>query len=109
MGDEEQVSRAVVSCPNCGKVEVPTEGMIIHEADMTYEFTCPECNTNVFKRANRSIVKALRMAGAREEERVKKPVVEPEYKGDAPLLTLDDIIALHFELEDDEAIKGWIG
>jgi hypothetical protein len=81
-----------------------------------YAFTCPECRIQVSKQANRKTVALLVAAGVEvrrlhatseideplaEEEEI--PVADRSPIPDAPALTIDDLIAFHFELEDDEA------
>jgi hypothetical protein len=64
-----------------------------------YRFTCPTCGTEVRKRADKKIVALLVTAGVEWSD---VPVVlHPESPDvDAPPLTIDDLIDLHFELEE---------
>jgi hypothetical protein len=82
----------------------------------TYQFVCPTCAIPVEKRADKKIVDLLRSVGVRHVSE------EPAYLGggqvvpsrsapeliDAPPLTYDDLLAFHFQLEDDPALAGWL-
>lgn len=78
-----------------------------------YRFTCPECREEVNKPASRKTVAVLIAAGVETAARTEQELVLPELpfedRGpdpDAAAFTLDDVIAFHFELRDDEAIAG---
>ena len=78
-----------------------------------YAFTCPECRIPVSKQANRKTVALLVAAGVevrrlQDAPEVEEPLAEEIPVADrspdpeAPVLTIDDLIAFHFELEDEE-------
>lgn len=82
-----------------------------------YRFTCPECREEVNKPASRKTVAVLIAAGvetSRMDENVaalELPLAAPELpledRNPAPeagAFSLDDVIAFHFELQDDAAI-----
>ena len=82
-----------------------------------YRFTCPECREEVNKPASRKTVAVLLAAGvetSRMDENLgapELPLAAPELpledRNPAPeagALSLDDMIAFHFELQDDAAI-----
>jgi hypothetical protein len=78
-----------------------------------YRFTCPECREEVNKPASRKTVAVLIAAGvetsARTEQELELPELPFEDRGPDPAaapFTLDDVIAFHFALRDDEAIAG---
>jgi hypothetical protein len=74
-----------------------------------YAFTCPDCSADVTRPADRKVVALLQAVGVNTREAPAEPAVEapslaPEDQGpapDAPAFTLDDLIDLHFLLEDD--------
>ena len=90
-----------------------------------YEFTCPECQSEISKRANRKTVALLVAAGV-EVDRLHEgpspdhpsrwelpempPLPTPDMspQPDAPVFTADDVIAFHFVLENDEAIDRFL-
>jgi predicted RNA-binding Zn-ribbon protein involved in translation (DUF1610 family) len=107
------------TCPTCGEVDMGAAAISLRVSGASqsaaYEFTCPECRTEVSKRANRKTVALLVAAGVE----VTRPGAAPEYElpiepslpaddqspvPDAPGFTVDDLIAFHFVLEDDSAI-----
>jgi hypothetical protein len=75
-----------------------------------YRFTCPECREEVNKPASRKTVAVLIAAGVETvpvDENLEIPELaledrSPDLK--AAAFTLDDLIALHFALQDDAAI-----
>ena len=84
----------------------------------SYRFTCPTCEDDVEKRADRKIVALLVSAGVDisrsdvdaafapelfdEEREVAEPREPP-----APRLTADDLIEFHYLLEDDTYIRDF--
>ena len=85
----------------------------------SYRFTCPTCEDDVEKRADRKIVALLVSAGLdisrsdvdaafapelfdEEGEEVAEPREPP-----APRLTADDLIEFHYLLEDDTYIRDF--
>jgi hypothetical protein len=75
-----------------------------------YAFTCPDCRADVTKPADRKVVALLLAAGvstqdapaeATEEEGPSLPSEDRNPVPGAPAFTLDDIIDLHFLLDDD--------
>jgi hypothetical protein len=107
------------NCPTCGEVDMGAGAISLRLSgeggNAAYEFTCPECRSEVSKRANRKTVALLVAAGVEVRRFQAEPVderpIEPELPfedlsplPDAPALTVDDLIAFHFVLEDDSAI-----
>lgn len=77
-----------------------------------YRFTCPECREEVNKPASRKTVAVLIAAGvetSRMDEDLEVPQLPLEDRGSDPeaaAFTLDDLIAFHFALQDDDAIAA---
>jgi hypothetical protein len=86
-----------------------------------YAFTCPDCSADVTRAADRRVVALLLAAGVAtapgdevEPGPPDRPLLPPEDRNprpDAPAFTLDDLIDLHFLLEDaawlaEEATAG---
>jgi hypothetical protein len=102
-------------CPSCGDVDMAADEISLHldaSGDRgEYGFTCPECFSDVTKPANRKAVALLIAAGVEpaplEETPVDEPVLAYEDlapNADARTFTLDDVIAFHFLLEDENAV-----
>ncbi len=73
----------------------------------SYAFTCPECNLDVDRPANRKTVALLIAAGVEPSPMPKDLDLPPEDRSpdpDAPSFTLDDLIELHFQLQGDLAL-----
>ena len=73
-----------------------------------YAFTCPECRADVTRPADRKVVALLLAVGVSTHEAstaaAETPSLAPEDQDPAPhapAFTLDDLIDLHFLLEDD--------
>ncbi|HYG71053.1 MAG TPA: hypothetical protein VEC15_02045 [Actinomycetota bacterium] len=100
-------------CPNCGDVEMDPGHVSMRLASTgdggDYEFTCPACRKHVSKPVTRAIATVLLSAGV-QPSRLGEPDGSSRDPADgtpprhAPPLTLDDLIAFHFALEDDLAI-----
>ena len=108
------------TCPTCGEVDMGAAAISLRLSgggdSAAYEFTCPECRSEVSKRANRKTVALLVAAGVevdragaepRRGERPHRPELDPDDRSPEPgaaAFTVDDLIAFHFVLEDDSAI-----
>ena len=74
-----------------------------------YAFTCPDCSADVTRPADRKVVALLQAVGvntheAPAEAAAQAPSLAPEDRNpapNAPAFSLDDLIDLHFLLEDD--------
>jgi hypothetical protein len=74
-----------------------------------YAFTCPDCSADVTRPADRKVVALLLAVGVSTHEapaaaEAETPSLAPEDRDPAPhapAFTLDDLIDLHFLLEDD--------
>jgi len=76
----------------------------------SYSFTCPECSQEVDRPASRKTVALLIAAGVEptsmpEAPELDLPSEDRSPDPDAPPLTLDDLIELHFQLQDDLALS----
>ena len=78
-----------------------------------YAFTCPDCFTDVICHADRQVVALLLAAGASTHGALTGPTAAGPLSlpaedqnpfPDAPAFTLDDVIDLHFLLQD----LGWV-
>ena len=101
-------------CPDCGDVDLKADAISMSLAPGgdhgEYAFTCPTCSFPVSKPANRQTAALLIAAGVEPSE-LRDPVTTPAVAFEdlspdpcAPTLTLDDVIAFHYALEDDTAI-----
>jgi hypothetical protein len=85
----------------------------------SYRFTCPSCEDDVEKRADRKIVALLVSAGVDIEQGEGAPV-HPELFDDedpeeprslmpqGPAFSIDDVIEFHYLLEDDRYIEEFL-
>ena len=113
------------NCPTCGQVDLPAEEISLEVADGgdrgRYAFTCPDCSADITRAADRKVVDLLRAAGATpndaeasEPTTVALPAEDRSPRPDAPAFTMDDLIDLHFLLQDDawlaqELVSGRFG
>jgi hypothetical protein len=103
-------------CPSCGDVDLAADAITMTlepSGDRgEYAFTCPVCMIGVSKPATRRTAALLIAAGVQPSETPETaPATAPALAFEdlspvpgAPALTLDDVIAFHFLLEDDIAI-----
>jgi hypothetical protein len=106
------------TCPTCGLVDMPADEISLRMDEDgergAYAFTCPTCLTEVDKTASRKTMALLIAAGVEpvktSEERehlstsLALPLEDRSPDPDASPLTLDDVIAFHFLLEDEAAL-----
>jgi len=108
------------TCPRCGEVDMGPEAILLSVLqdgrEGMYRFTCPTCMDSVEKRADRKIVALLVSAG------VDVSSVDGDAAGlfdqaaedprgdlrDGPVLTIDDLIEFHFQLQDDRFIRDFL-
>jgi hypothetical protein len=104
-----------IKCPACGEVDLSPEEMSLFVSptgdEATYAFTCPECSQDVDRPANRKTVALLIAAGVETtpmppEPEMVLPLEDHSPDPSAEPFTLDDAIAFHFLLQDDEALAG---
>jgi hypothetical protein len=109
------------TCPRCGEVDMGPEAISLavrsNGREGSYRFTCPSCEDDVEKRADRKIVALLVSAGVDisrsdgdhgftpelfDEEEDLEPREPP-----APRFTVDDLIEFHYLLEDESYIRDF--
>jgi predicted RNA-binding Zn-ribbon protein involved in translation (DUF1610 family) len=120
--EELPVTRIRANCPSCGEVDLRPHDVVlsvvraydglISDAS-SYRFNCPDCTEVVTKPADERIAQLLTTGGVPVEEaedapEVTAPAVDhrpphPESRTWGRPLTADDLLDLHFKLEDD----GW--
>ncbi len=108
------------TCPRCGEVDMGPQAIllsVLHGGrEGSYRFTCPSCQDDVEKRADRKVIALLVSAGvdiARSDtlERTRVDEREPDPRGslpEGPAFMLDDLIDFHFLLQDDRAIEDFL-
>jgi predicted RNA-binding Zn-ribbon protein involved in translation (DUF1610 family) len=99
----------LATCPACGEIRLAPDDVVLtlarqryftaaREADHVYAFSCPECGTVVRKTASDHVARLLMGAGVMPHvDDVPLEALEPKH---GPALTLDDLIDLHFEIDD---------
>lgn len=104
-----------IKCPTCGEKDLAPDEMSLFLSPSgdrgSYSFTCPECNQDVDRPANRKVVALLVAAGVAptpmpEGTELDLPPEDRSPDPDAPPFTLDDLIELHFLLQDDLALAS---
>lgn len=107
------------TCPLCGEVDMEAAAISLRvprgAEEGAYAFICPECSLPVTKRASRKTVLLLKAAGVGAAGGIEPGSLEPtvaalsieDRSPDplAPALSLDDLIAFHFLLEDDVVLE----
>jgi predicted RNA-binding Zn-ribbon protein involved in translation (DUF1610 family) len=109
------------TCPRCGEVDMGPEAISLsvrsngHEG--SYRFTCPNCEDDVEKRADRKILALLVSAGVDIERHDGERPFAPELFDDEgleplgaaePPFTVDDVIEFHYLLQDDAYIREFL-
>lgn len=82
----------------------------------SYRFTCPSCEDDVEKRADRKIVALLVSAGVDIDQAggvgsdslFDQELVPARQKSTGPRFTADDVIEFHYLLEDDRYIEEFL-
>jgi len=85
----------------------------------SYRFTCPSCEDDVEKRADRKIVALLVSAGVDIDQAEGMPDGHPDLFDEAeddprgplpvgPAFSIDDVIEFHYLLEDDRSIQEFL-
>lgn len=116
------------TCPRCGEVDMGPEAISLsvrsngHEG--SYRFTCPSCEDDVEKRADRKIVALLVSAGVGVSGSESDPGPEDTGAGlfdgasglfddagerapEGPSLSIDDLIDFHFRLEHEHTVADF--
>ena len=111
------------NCPTCGEVDLSPEAISLEVAGDgdrgRYAFTCPDCSADITRAADRRAVSLLLAAGATSHRTAAPattalPDEDRNPCPDAPAFTLDDLIDLHFLLQDEawlaqEVVAGRLG
>jgi hypothetical protein len=109
------------TCPRCGEVDMGPEAISLavrsNGREGSYRFTCPSCEDDVEKRADRKIVALLVSAGVDINHSEMEAGFAPELFDDgqdlepreppAPRFTADDLIEFHYLLEDESYIRDF--
>jgi hypothetical protein len=106
------------TCPRCGEVDISPEAILVSiwngAGAGSYRFSCPGCRGTVQKPADRKVVALLLSAGVEMDEHEPEQgsfedIVQAterafEQRPGGPPFTVDDLIAFHFLLKDDERL-----
>jgi hypothetical protein len=109
------------TCPRCGEVDMGPEAILLsvreNGREGSYRFTCPSCEDDVEKRADRKIVALLVSAGVdvaggggsgAQDGLFDQETWYPEEVPAGPSFTIDDVIEFHFLLKDDRYIQDFL-
>lgn len=104
--------RLQVVCSRCDEVQLHVDDvrLFVNPDDRDagqYEFTCPTCGLEQVKSADAKIIKLLVTAGVEVIEDEEDDLLSPP-ETTPPPLTQDDLLELHFALEDDDAVAEWL-
>lgn len=99
--------RVRTNCPRCGQVEFEA-GYIYLDFDRQtnegdYSFVCPVCEELVVKPVDHKIAKLLMAIGVEIGE-INIPAELHEDRPEGPVITLDDVVDLHFDLRDEAKV-----
>ena len=109
------------TCPRCGEVDMGPEAISLsvrsNGREGSYRFTCPSCEDDVEKRADRKIVALLVSAGVDVEPDQEQAGMFPDLFEEedqrrdlpsGPPFTVDDLIEFHYLLQDDASIRDFL-
>jgi hypothetical protein len=108
MGDHERKpqTRIRATCPACGEVELTPPDVELKVCTTAqhsfYPLVCPDCLEMVTKPADERVVRLLTSGGVEAE--FWEPPAELLEPRSGPVLTWDDLLDLHLELESP---GGW--
>lgn len=99
-------------CPTCGEVDITPDAVLLFLTPPRdrwfYAFTCPGCDREVHCPATREIVATLVAAWETTPAASRRGELQPsgDHSPDpgAPPFTLDDLIELHFLLQEDVSV-----
>jgi predicted RNA-binding Zn-ribbon protein involved in translation (DUF1610 family) len=99
------MTRIRTTCPRCGEVDIAPDSVLLYLTPARdrwfYSFTCPVCEAEVHHAATREIVAMLVAAGERTLGGGRVSARDRSPDPNAPPFTLDDLIELHFLLQDE--------
>ncbi|GAC1536642.1 MAG: hypothetical protein NVS3B12_19850 [Acidimicrobiales bacterium] len=102
---ENPVATIRASCPTCGDVELTSGDVTVRvcaaDDQGSYAFRCPQCALSVSKLADPKIVDLLVSSGVHLD--VWHLPAELAESHDGAVITFDDILDFHYELQQD----GW--
>lgn len=98
------------TCPDCGDVSLTSSKVTVRILEGSdgnvgqYRFVCPGCNKIVLKEAESRILALLTAADDINIEMYSLPIelLERPHEDAAEPITADEIIDLHFQLENEE-------
>lgn len=92
------------TCPTCGEIDIAPDSVLLYLTPTRdrwfFAFRCPVCGRDVHHPATRKIVAMLVAAGERSSD-APVPAEDRSPDPEAPPLTLDDLIELHFLLQEE--------
>lgn len=101
------------TCPECGDIRTSIDNVILRILEGSndtmgeYRFLCPTCKKIVLKPAGASTISLLASSGVRKEfYNLSLEILERPRDEDAKPISMDDLIDLHLDLEQDE--EAWI-
>lgn len=101
------------TCPTCGDISLPIDKIVLHILEGSndevgqYRFICPNCKTIVLKTTTSDTLALLLSSGAQKEYyNLSLEIFEHPKEEDAEVISLNDIIDLHFDLEENE--EAWM-
>lgn len=102
------------TCPECGDIQTNTGNVVVRvmkdneDEFPQYRFRCPKCSKIVLKETTPEIVDVLVTSGCKKEVWSYSDEVW-ERPPSGPVISLDDVIDLHYELEDENWIDKLLG
>jgi len=100
------VANVMATCEGCGDVELNASQIVVRvclDNDTgSYAFPCPRCGMAVAKLAEAKVVELLVATGSRLD--VWRLPTELKEAHTGPVLTHDDLLAFHYELQE----PGWL-
>ena len=105
------MAKILVTCTECTEdIPLPphdVNGRVCSDnGDASYRFTCTECGAIVVKSTSGRMIEALEIAGVEIEMWTLPAELYEARKG--PLLTHEDLLDFHGDLEDDETVAAAI-
>lgn len=98
------------TCQKCGDITLTIDDVVVrtlvgHERDdqgHQYRFRCPTCHEINLKETSYYVISTLIAAGVKQERWDLPLEIMERPEDEHPPISLDDIIDLHMELENDE-------
>lgn len=104
------MTKIKATCPDCGDVSISSDKVTVRILEGSdgnigqYRFKCPSCRMIVLKSAESRILALLTAADDINIEMYSLPIelLERPLASEAEPITADEIIDLHFQLENEE-------